>query len=994
MKNNFLFKKQLLQKTIFICAFLLSSLLGFAQVKQYSFSGVVTNGKTKLNLSGAQLSLDDKQMAYTDFDGSYKFQSKLTEGAHTISASFYGFKTKKVTLTIGAKEDVVTNLDLFDDILNLDEIVVIGTAVNTKKKQSGNAIATIKSSEIRNSGSTSIDQALTGKVSGALISQNSGSAAGGISVTLRGTGTIVGSSDPLYIVDGVYVNNFTNNTLNLGGNNQNRLVDLNPNDIDRIEIVKGAAGAAIYGARGSNGVVQIFTKRGKNGKAKFNFSSNLKINQLRKKIDYNEVPLAWVVKTANANLATTPVQRYDFQNEIFGTTFGNEQNLSVSGANENTSYYISGGSLNNSGIIKNTNFERFGFKTNLEHKVNSFLTLNASLDYTRSTSNESPNGLLTSSTGAINGFLLGDNTVNPDVNFLGIYPSTGAFAPNPKEAINNFKFKQVTNRIVTGFGAKAKLTGRLSANYNLGIDSYNESGTAYLPIGNTVPGPESTGFARRADVNFFQFNHDLNLTYDFDINKVIKSTTVIGGTWQNDKTQSVGINATGLGIGVSNASSGINVVQGERRVENAYWGGFLQQSFAINDKLFINGAIRQDASSLYAKQNRNQLFYKASASYLISNESFWKNVFKESVNSLKLRAAWGEAGNLTALPTYSDLTTYGSSAVNGQNTLTASTQQGNDNLKPETKTEIEFGFDASFFNNRVSVEYTYYKQRVRDLLLNRELAPSTGFSSRFDNVGNLQNEGMELLVKLQAIKSKDFNWNVVVNYGRNRNEVSNIPGKLIILPDSFTVGRAAVIEGQPTGVFLGTYYARDTNGNILLNAQQLPFAQTKDGAPDNKIIGNPNPKWLGSLINEIQYKNFGFRFQFDAVQGFDVINWDRRVLNNTTLGAGGYNAGQELLGNIPKGTGSAQRNILEEFVEDGSFVKLREVSLTYNFKPKALGIENIQLSIIGRNLYSWDKYKGWDPEVNSAGQRNGFRGYIAGAIPIAKTFQFGVNVSF
>lgn len=359
---------------------------------------------------------------------------------------------------------------------------------------------------------------------------------------------------------------------------------------------------------------------------------------------------------------------------------------------------------------------------------------------------------------------------------------------------------------------------------------------------------------------------------------------------------------------------------------------------------------------------------------------------------MKLRAAWGEAGNLTALPTYSDLTTFESNNINSQNTLTASTRQGNDDLKPETKVEVEFGFEASLFN-RISVEYTYYKQRVTDLLLDRELSPSTGFSTRFDNVGNLQNEGMELLIKLHAIKSKDFNWNLAVNYGRNRNEVSNIPGT-IFLPDSFGIGRAAVIEGKPTGVFFGNYYARDANGQILLNAQRLPFIEAINGVGVNKIIGDPNPDWLGSLINEIQYKNFSFRCQLDAVQGFDVINWDRRAINSTAVGSGGFINGQELLGIIPKGTGQAQRPIIEEFVEDGSFVKLREVSLTYNFKPKTLGIDDVKLSLIGRNLYSWDSYKGWDPEVNSAGQRNGFRGYIAGAIPIAKTFQFGVNISF
>ena len=991
MKNNYLFKNRHFQKALLIGTFLFTSVLTFAQSKEYTFTGTVTEGKTKFTLPGASVSLDGKQMANADFDGSYKFKAKLTDGVHVISSSVIGFKTKKITLTIGASDVVVTNFGMYEDILSLDEIVITGAAVNTNKKQLGNAIATVKSSEIRNSGATSVDQALTGKVSGALISQNSGSPAGGISITLRGVGTITGNSDPLYIVDGVYINNNTNNSVNLGGNNQNRLVDINPNDIDRIEVVKGAAGAAIYGARGSNGVVQIFTKKGKNGKTKFNFTSRLNVNELRKKIPYNEVPFTNNSTPTNKIAAT----RYDFQDIIFGIAYGNEQNLNVSGGNENTNFYISGSSLTNGGIIKNSDFQRFGIKTNVEHKVNSSITLNSNLEYIRSTSNDVPSGLNGGdSTGAIDGFLFGNNTISPFPNALGVYPSTSNFSSNPLEVINNFKFKQVTNRFIVGFGVKAKLTKRLSANYNLGIDSYNESGTGFLPLGNTVKtGGLGTGFARRSDVNFFQFNNDLNLTYVFDINKSIKSTTVIGGTWQNDKTQRVTITATGLGSGVSSATSGAFVSQVERRIENAFWGSFLQQSFSFDDKFFLNGAVRQDASSLYAKQNRNQLFYKGSTAYLISNESFWNDTFKDKFNSLKLRAAWGEAGNLTALPTYNDLTTYSPGNINGQNTLVSSTRQGNADLKPETKVEIEFGVDASFFNNRLSVEYTYYKQKVKDLLLERSLSPSTGFSTKFENVGNLQNEGMELLVKVIPYKSKDLNWNVTLNYGRNRNSVSNIPGGLIILPTS--ISRSAVIEGQPTGVFYSTYYARDAAGNILLNSGGLPFTQKIGNSSTNdlKIIGDPNPDWLGSLINEVQYKNFAFRFQLDAVQGFDVLNYERRLLSNPTFG-GGVNVGQEILGVIPTGTGAAQAAIFEEFVEDGSFVKLREVSLTYNFKPKSLGIDNIQISLTGRNLYSWDNFKGFDPEVSATAQTNGVRGVIAGAIPIPKTYQFGVNVSF
>ena len=432
--------------------------------------------------------------------------------------------------------------------------------------------------------------------------------------------------------------------------------------------------------------------------------------------------------------------------------------------------------------------------------------------------------------------------------------------------------------------------------------------------------------------------------------------------------------------------------QGETRSQISYWGAFLQQSFSFMDKLYINGAVRMDGASTFGKDERNQLYFKASASYVLSDEDFWKDAFSDTFNSFKLRTSWGQAGNLTALGAFDRFSVYTPSAIGGAVSLIPSTAQGNENLKPERQDEIELGFDAGFLNNRLGLEFSYYHQKVTDLLLPRVLAPSTGFSSRFENVGNLENKGVEILLRAAPIKNENFSWDVTASFSKNKNEVTNVAGGgRLTLDGSFSTNY--VIEGEPLGVFYRQFYARNEDGSIALDADGYPYRGTTEDGESSKVLGDPNPDWFGSLINEVSYKNFSLRVQLDAVQGYEVFNWNRRLLDNVLFG-GGYNVGQELLGNLPKGYGGAQANIFEEFVEDGSFVKLREVSLSYNFNPKWDFIDNVALSLVGRNLVSWDNYSGWDPEVSAAGQSNGVRGFDFATVPIPKTYQFGVNVSF
>ena len=972
-----------MRKKIMIPFLVLFLSVGFAYA-QSTVNGSVKD-VTGQGLPGVNIQIKGTdQGTASDFDGNYELNASMGD---VLEFTFVGFSTKQITVN-SETLDVI----LSEDLLQLDEVIVTGSSIGVNKRTLGNSISTLKSEDITDGASTQIDQAISGKVTGALVQQNSGDPAGGISIRLRGASTITGSSDPLYIVDGIIVNNSSNQLVDLGGTSQNRLVDINPNDVDRIEILKGAAAAAIYGSRASNGVVQIFTKKGKSGKTKFNFSTSVKVNKLRKEIDYNTAPLAWENPFDNTNLNTVPVTRYNYQDDFFDTGFGTENYLSMSGGNERTSYYISGSQLDNEGIIKNTDFKRYGLKVNVKQKATDWLDVNASLNYTRSKSSDIPNGGINSAYGAITGYVFSENSVNPEPNESGVYPVTSLLVPrtNPLEAVNRFDFSQKVNRVISSLGFDAKITEHLSANYTLGLDYFNQSATGYIPGNNTSPNGD--GFSQRSDLNNFQYNSDLNFSYKFDINESITSTTILGGSWQYQETDVVSISATGLPPIVETASSGSIVNQGESRSQISFWGGFLQQSFSFKNKLYVNGAIRMDGASTFGEDERNQLYAKASLSYIVSEEEFWRNTFGDTFNIFKLRTSWGQAGNLTGLSAFQRYTVLNPSAINGSVSLIPSAAQGDENIAPERQDEFEIGFDAGFFTNRLGLEFTYYKQKVTDLLLPRELSPSTGFATRIENVGNLENKGFEILLRGVPIRNDNFSWDITATYSKNENVVTKVAGGgQFALPGSFATNY--VIEGESLGVFYRQFYAREADGSISLDDNGYPFRGTTPEGNSSKVIGDPNPDWFGSLTNEFSYKNFSLRIQFDAVQGFDVFNWNRRLMDNVIFG-GGQNVGEELLGNQLKGYGRAQANIFEEFVEDGSFVKLRELAFNYKLIEPFKSVDAITFSLIGRNLYSWDDYSGWDPEINTPGQSNGVRGFDFAGVPIPKTYQLGINVSF
>jgi len=1025
-------------KSIFL--FLLPMLLLSSWIQaQVTISGKVTTPGAG---AAANIAVVVRGTAYgtlTDADGIYSISGNIKAGKYVVEFSGTGYKTKLVNLEITGSGTFTANADLVSDVLGLDEVVITGTSIGTTRKQLGSYVSTVKADQLNKGATGNVLAALQGKTAGAQIIQNSGDPAGGISVRLRGVSSINSSSEPLYIVDGVIVNNATNRVTNtqsgydganfVGTIGQNRLVDINPNDIERIEVLNGAAAAAIYGSRANAGVVQIFTKKGSAGAPVVNFSSSFMVSQLRKSVDVNQAPTKFGgspdVQTQDiltpTLTTTTPVTRYDYNDYIFRTAIGTDNNVSVSGGKDRTRYYASASYFNNQGIIKNTDFRRYSFRLNLDQSLSNKLSFNIGLNYINSTANEKPDG---------NSFFSPMNSINILGNFhdlqtrdaVGNIRAVGERGRiNPVSIIEDFKQRNETNRVLANTGLKYKPLKGLTLDWTMGIDNYSQRGTTFIPPyaynantafwgGGLSLDPTLNGYASAAANNFFQINNEVNATYQTNLTDNVSSTTQVGYSLQYERNGYVLAQGRGLAPFVETVNGASTILQGvDDRSELSISGSYVQQNFKYKNQFFVTGALRMDGSSVFGKDQRNQLYAKASGSYVLSETDYWKKLgADEIINLAKVRVAYGESGNLTGIGAYSRFNAYSTNSYLSRTALFSSTTLANVNVVPERQNELEFGLDLSFLSNRLGLTANYYIKKVSDLLINRNIAPTNGFSTLLDNIGSLENKGFEIVLNAAPVSKKDLQWNITAIFNRNRNKAVNIGQSLILLS---TNGGApvAIIQGQPIGVFYGTFFARNNEGSEIKNTAGIPliergtqtsalsYTAQRDagglptGTTLRKVIGDPNPDWTGSLVNELSYKKLNVRVQFDAVQGVDVFNADWR----TRQGVGnGKVAEQEHRGLIPRGYISGVYPIEEWRIDDGSFVKLREVAIGYSLGRAIKGFSDLTLSLSGRNLISFDNYKGYDPEVNAGGQSTILRGIDFGAVPIPRTFSFTISAKF
>ena len=1061
-----------LKSHCFFSFLIIFSLLSVPLCAQQIIKGKITDAGGN-PLSGVTVGVvNTNTKALSTEEGIYSISTSLAKGQFDLVFSFVGYRTLKQVFWVTNLSTIVIDAVLQEDQFGLDEVVVTGTSAGTTKKQLGSYIATIKASDLSKGAASNTFQALQGKTPGAVITQNSGDPAGGLSVRLRGVSSINSSSEPLYIVDGVIVSNNTTRVTNtqpfydgervIGVVGQSRMVDINPGDIERIEVLNGAAAAAIYGSRANSGVIQIFTKRGKTGAPQVKFSSNIIVNSLRKRLEVNQAPIKFGGPTdgvgaqtmdmlSPALINTTPVKRYDYQDLIFQTGIGTDNNASISGGNDNTKYYLSAAYFNNEGIIRNTDFKRFNFRTNIDQKISKWLSLNLGLNYINSSSNEKPDGT---------SFFSPMNTVNILGNFhdLNKRDANGNLQTignlgrvNPVSVIEDFKQVNQTSRMITSMGVKLKPLRGLTVDYTMGVDNYAQFGKTLIPPyaynvnasffggGTTTIDPTLNGYASSATSNFFGINHDINANYNFKIIDKLESVTQVGFLQQYEKNEYGMLQGRGLAPFVETVTGASTIMPGaDSRSELSIDGVFVQQNFKFGNQFFLTGAVRRDGSSVFGPAKRNQIFKKANASFLISETEYWKKTkLSRWWNLAKIRLAYGESGNLTGIGAYDRFNVYAASSFNSRTSFNSSSTLVNPNLGPERQTEIEFGIDMAFLDNRINFMMNIYDKRVDDMLFDRVISPSTGFSSLLDNIGNLKNTGFEMMLSGTPIQNKKFTWNITGIFNRNRNEILNI-GSALIQFLTFQGASVALIQGQPVGVFYGTFFARVPGGSYSLNNIGLPNHaglvlspagiprqaygiqtsvtnyEQKDYLPGGpagqgipvgstlrKIIGDPNPDYTASLINEFSFLKWNIRIQLDVTKGNDVWNGDFRTRQG---GGSGKIAELEHNGKIPRGYVSAYSpnalvptglyNIEEWRVQDGSNVRLREFSASYSFGKIKSVFRDLSLSISGRNLFVWTKYIGYDPEVNAAGQSTFLRGIDFGSVPIPRTISFGFQAKF
>lgn len=1027
----------------------------YAQTQRYVLTGQVTDGTSSVGIPGVVVKIQNtKFAAATNSNGKYSLSADLAPGTYQVVFSSIGYRAQQKTTQLGAKLELVLNGELETENIGLDEVIVTGTSQGTTRKQMGSYVSTVKGDDLNKAPSGNVLSSLQGKTPGAQISQNSGDPAGGMSVRLRGVSSINSSSEPLYIIDGVIVNNSTTRVTNTsanydGGSNsgnpvgqngnfvgsvgQNRMVDINPNDIDRIEVLNGAAAAAIYGSRANSGVVQIFTKRGLSGTPVVSFSTGFTLSKLRKQIEVNQSPTKFgggvdvftqdIIQTVGnpGVLLTdkTPVTRYNYQDYIFRTGTGTDNAVSLSGGTDNTKFYASAGYFSNDGIIKNTNFKRYNFRANLDQKIADWIKLTAGFTYTHSDAHEKPDG---------NSFFSPMNSVTIIGNFhdiftrdaLGNLKSVGERGRvNPVSVIEDIKQRQFTNRVIANTSLKMTPVKNLTIDYTMGVDNTTQNGTTLIPpyaynVSTGFYGGGATldaglnGYSSAANATTTMFNNELNFTYDSKLAEGLLSTTQLGGSFQYQKDLYALLNGRGLAPFIETVNGAATPLQNmDRRSEFTISGAYLQQNFKYRDHLFVTGAVRVDQSSVFGKDQRTQTYFKGNVSYVLSSAEYWKNLGVSAWwNAFKLRAAYGESGNLTGIGAYERFNVYNANPLLGKVSFTSNPTLANTNVRPERQRELEVGTDMAFFGNRLGLTFSWYNKRVSDLLIPVVIAPTQGYSSLLNNNGSLENKGVELMLSGVPVDGENFKWNTTFIFNRNRNKAVGTGGLRLIATNPGAP--VAIIDGVPTGVFYGTFFARNADGSLLTNAAGIPllergtqnsatsFTPQRDanglptGTPLRKVIGDPNPDYTLSFVNDFTFKKLSLHVQLDAVQGGDVWNADWR----TRQGVGnGKVAEQEQMGLLPRGYIAGVYATEEWRIDDGSFVKLREVSLSYNV-GKFKFFKDLTINLSGRNLVSWDNYKGYDPEVNAGGQSTLLRNIDFGAVPIPRTFSLGLRVKF
>ena len=1019
--------KYLLQALVLV-VFLFGSTDLLAQI-----SGTITDAANGEPLIGASVVIKGTSTGtVTDFNGNF---SIVANQGDVLSITYTGYQDQEIA--IGTQTQL--NIALESGVL-IDEVIVIAYGTVKKSDLTG-SVSSMKEKDFNQGVNNAVEQLIQGRAAGVQVSQTSSEPGGGASIRIRGANSITAGNEPLYVIDGLPIDN--SNTLEGGGAagvgsaevGRNPLNALNPADIESIEILKDASATAIYGARGANGVILITTKKGKEGRTSVNYDAYYGHQEKPRRLDilntqeYIQVMNEIAAEEIGGEIfSSADIARIgegtDWQNEVMTSAPMQNHNLSLSGGSEKTTYYASFNYFDQDGVVRNTGIQKFGGRLNLNQKVGDRFNIGVNLNTSVSFDDYAvDNSATNEAQGPVYASILYDPT-EPifDPNGPGGYnASTELTVNNPVSLAEGIESKGQTNRTFGNVTMNYEIIEGLFAKLNFGSDRQTVRRDLYNSR-STFRGAASGGIANVQTLELTNYLAEYTMNYNYDIDDNNRFSVLGGITWQDfsrrffsGTIQGFPADATGtdnLGLGNTDTDD-----LSSNRAGNQLLSYLGRANYTLNNKYLFTASIRADGSSRFGRNNKYGYFPSVAVAWKMTEEDF----VPDGVD-LKLRASWGKTGNqeIGNFASLSTFTTGGDAILN--NSIFAGTQPSriaNPDLKWETTTQMNIGVDYGFAEGRISGTIDWFQKKTDDLLLNLPLPASSGFGSILTNVGKVENSGIELLVNATIINQGDFRWNTSFNISAIKNKATDLGGlDRIITGNLANVGNSAIITvGEP----IFSYYGYEITG--IFNSQQevdnsaqpssrpgYPiFADTNnDGAitpDDQKILGKPFPDYTFGLSNSLSYKGFSFDFFFSGAQGVENINVqsiqsmypanfrrnkfrkqfiDRWSPSNTDAT---YPSGVS-----PAAYGGGKVNSLT--IEDASFIRLRNATIGYTFPVQSSKVfSNLRVYITGNNIFTITDYVGWDPDASLRGNTTVARA-DDNAYPLTRSWLFGLSVGF
>jgi TonB-linked SusC/RagA family outer membrane protein len=895
-----------MRKILLTCFTLAVALISYAQ--QRTVTGKVSSTEDGTPLPGVNVILKGTTTGTaTDSDG--KFAVEIPASGGSLVFSFIGLESKEIE--IGDRSIVDVSLAL--DITQLSEVVVTALGIESQKRSIGTSVSQLSSDKIADTRQTNIVNALTGKVAGVRIQGSSGMVGASSSIFIRGFTSFTQSNQPLFVVDGIPIDNTGGgNSLQTGVTNSNRAIDINPDDIESMSVLKGPAAAVLYGSRAVAGAIIITTKKGKsNQKNTVSFTTNYNVVEVNKLPSYQNTygqgnsgmfdPTAF--DSWGPKITGQTVKNYLGQDEVL-TAYPNnvkdlfkkgsnvQNSISFSGGNDKSNFVFSYSNLGEDGILKNNELKRNTFRVTGNNQLTKKLNVGASATYFNTRSQRTPIGNQQSNP-LFRGYFLprSYNLANyPYQNPNGTQSYFDTSTDNPLWTIQNNTYKDRVDRILANFNVGYDFTDWLSLNYRLGTDAYLQNikaVDAVGTIGNGYTASSSTGGTQDENYYVQQTSSYLNLTADKKFGDF--STNILLGNEVNQSySRDQGVIGSGAAVnGFEQITSYTTYTPFNSLSKRRLIGVYGQATVGYKDFAFVTVTGRNDWSSTFAK-GKNSFFYPSvNASFIFSDAipSLKSSIF----TSGKLRASTVKVGR--EAPVYATDTYFGKGAPsNGfgpqllfpfrnQQGYTLSNTAGNPNLTPEFTTSSEIGTELAFWENKVTLEAVYFQTHTTDIILSAPTSVTSGFSTQQRNAGELKTNGIELTLGVTPIRSGNFSWNINANWTRIRNNVIKIdPLVNAIFLGGFTTPQTQLQSGQPYGVIVGNGFNRDDNGNLLITSVGSGAGQPTTNTSVVKVIGNPNPDWTAGITNTFNFKGFALSFLVDIRKGGDIISRNIRDL--------------------------------------------------------------------------------------------------------------------